>query len=159
MPRGVVVKAGRFNRDFREYRAVYVQNQRPGPTHGQWEPISRFGYVVLAPTPHEARELVRYVGPKLGFLSSTGVIDDEWERWVLRHYMRIVLASAMSPGRPCGRNEMLYCEFVRGWYPSEDLLNRGRVSSPGITDGQIEPQWERAQPNPVASAIASSMGL
>jgi hypothetical protein len=155
MPRGVISKPGRFNRDVREYRAVLVRNQRPGPTHGQWEPVSRFSYVVLAPTLHEAREMVRYVGPRLGFLSETGLIDDEWERWVLGRFLRIVYASELSPSRPCGRHEMLYAEFVRGWVPSEDMLSRGRAS-PGITDGVIEPQPGR--PSTIAEAISASMG-
>lgn len=153
MPRGLIVKTGRWNRQPSEYRVVLLRNQRLGEDHGQWQPISVMGYIVLCPNLHEAREMVRYCGPRAGFSSPSGVIDDAYEKWVLGRYLRIE-----HYGRPKGRNEMLYAEFTRGWVPGPDLLT-SRRSSPGITDGVIEPQYEHVQPSVVASAISASMGF
>jgi hypothetical protein len=150
VPRGVITRPGKFQRNPHDYHAVAVISQ----VTGKWELISRrpFGYVVLCPNFPEAQEMVRYCGPRMGFHSPSGYIDDEYEKWVrqflvIQHY-----------GRPKGVGEMLYAEFTRGWYPGEDLLNAGRRSSPGITDGVIEPQYENIQPSVVASAISASMG-
>lgn len=148
MPRGLIVKPGRFQRRPSEYRAIAVISQKTG----KWEHISVMGYVVLCPTPEEAHECVRYCGPRFGFNSPSGVIDDEYERWLLRHFMRI------ESRPPTWRREMLFAEFTRGWIPSPELLASGR-SSPGIIDGVIEPQYEHVQPSVVASAISASMGF
>lgn len=154
MPRGVIIRAAPFDRRVEKYLCVGMRSQRPGEGHGQWQRISRLGYVVLCPSDHEAHEMVRYVGPRAGFAATTGYIDDRWEQWVLGRYLRIE-----HYGRPSGVAEMLYAEFVRGWVPSEEMLNLGRRASPGITDGVLEPEIEQRHPSFMAAAIRASMGV
>jgi hypothetical protein len=158
MTRGVISKPGKFERIPEHYHAVLMRRQKPDENHGKWEricgPQDRGAYIVLCPNPHEAHELVRYVGPRAGFTGPYEYIDDRWEEWVLRTHLRIE-----HYGKPKGIGEMLYAEFIRGWYPSEDLLRAGRRSSPGIIDGVMEPCVAERHPHMIASAIAASMGF
>ena len=155
MPRGYIVGKSRFNRNPHDYRAIAMRRQKTDQDHGKWQLISRYGFTVLCPNLHEAHELLRFVGPRMGFTPPSGFIDDEYEQWLLDHYFQIV-----NYGRPTGRREMLYAEWVRGWIPSEDALRTGKAS-PGITDGEMEPRDNSPMSfdETLASMVAASMAV
>jgi hypothetical protein len=143
-----------FNRQPEHFMALLMRTQRPDNQMGKWEPISRWGYVVLAPNEHELHEFACYIGPRIGFPPPWGVIDTRYEHWLFRNHLK-----KYHYGRPTGKREMLYAELVAGWFPGSDLLETGKAS-PGIIDGVMEPRdWSQRNSTDatIADMIAASM--
>ncbi|MGH2870137.1 MAG: hypothetical protein ACRDNK_21525 [Solirubrobacteraceae bacterium] len=155
MPRGVIVRPGKFRRNPNDYRAIAMRRQKTDNDHGKWEMVTRWGYKILCPNLHETHELLRFIGPRCGFHPPSGVVDDGYESWLLDHHFKIV-----NYGRPTGRREMLFAEFIRGWIPSEQDLITGKAS-PGITDGEMEERvaGPATFEETLASMIAASMAV
>jgi len=155
VPRGVIVKSGKFSRNANHYKAIAMRRQKTDDRHGKWELISKYGFTVLCPNDHEAHEMLRFIAPRCGYPPPSGIVDDNYEAWLLEHHFKVV-----HYGRPTGQREMLYAELIRGWIPSESQLRTGKAS-PGITDGEMEPRvmGPSTFDETLAAMVAASMAV
>jgi len=108
---------------------------------GQWEAISRCGFVVVSPSYLEACNLVWMVGarhfPRPAELIHNDDHDEErYLGWLLRNYFRIEPLESCRVGTfdergVCRRPpQMLLWAFLRGWYPdAEDLLETATLAA------------------------------
>lgn len=158
--RGLISKPGTFNRQVWNYLALTMRRQTlTGP--GEREIIMQrtTGYRILCPNEHELHEFARWLGPRLGrtWQPRNGYVDDEYDKWLFEGDR----FGKYQYGRPTGRKEMMWGEFVAGWHPANDMLNRG-TSSPMITDGVREPEpghrsRRQTTDEMLAIAVAASM--
>jgi hypothetical protein len=127
-----------------------------------WEPItcprgipSTLGSRVLAATEAEVGGMARFFGPQVGFAPRNGQNDDRYEAQLFSGG----IFSKERVGRPTGRREMLFSEYVAGWRPSFDQITSG-IASPGILHACA---WTHAGPpnlqETIAGAAAAARGL
>ncbi len=132
--------------------ALAMRRQKPDDAHGQWQLVSRWGFVVLARDLAELRQFVRFLGPRVGFPPGDGVIDQRYEDALLRGPFR-----RHDYGAPTGHDEMTFGELVADWVPGPEQVV-SRRSSPGITDAWINEAQRGSLNAVVADALAMSIG-
>lgn len=110
---------------------VLMRQQKPGPQHGRWEPISSNGFVVVAASKLEAYELVWFVGGRFFPRPDSMVVSDrpgedadfKYLRWLMDYHF--VVEPYTKGSDPM---EVWFSDFVRGWYPAAEDI-------PGATKG------------------------
>lgn len=112
---------------------VAMRRMTPGPRHGQWEYVTKDGFLVVCPSYLEASNLVFMIGgwahPRPRHLMKDDDHDEErYLRWLLDHHFRIEPMNGSEVGSfdsdgVCRRTkQVLYWTFIRGWYPdAKDL--------------------------------------
>lgn len=124
---------------------VLMRDQRPGATHGRWQPISTNGFVVVCPSRLEACECVWIVGgryfPRPDHLVVDGSEDAEtaYLRWLLDHHFRLEPYTKGSDPM-----EVWFSDFLRGWYPSAEDIPGVGVGSRGamLVAQSLRSRWE-----------------
>jgi hypothetical protein len=116
---------------------------------------STLGFRILCETEAEVGGMARFFGPQVGFAPRNGQNDDHYEESLFARG----IFSKERVGRPTGRREMIFAEYVAGWRPSFDQIQSG-IASPGILHACA---WTHAGPpniqETIAGAAAASRGL
>lgn len=127
-------KPGSAFRKHTMYR-VLMRNQKPGPTHGKWEPIARDGFTIVCQSLLEVYELMWMVGPKVFNLPS---FDDDMQQaeYMLKHCFRVEpydLGGYSWDGDGICRRAwaMSMAQWRRGWVPGPEDLKIA-MRTPGV---------------------------
>lgn len=121
MPRGVVVKAGTLNVNRHNCWILVGRNQRPGPGHGEWQPLSVMGFTVVFASKLDAMEFRLLYGSSQ-FPVQGPINDDAYEAYI-EQFIKL------RPYELTGRYEVWGHNVRKGWVPRPDEILSGKSDS------------------------------
>lgn len=128
----------------RDCYRILMRQQKPGPNHGRWEPVTTNGFVVVCPSKLEASECVWMIGgryfprPDWMLVENGEDSDFRYLAWLLRNHFRI--EPYVKGSDPM---EVWFSDFIRGWYPdAADIpgVIRGSGAAPAI-ESALRYRW------------------